>query len=89
MFLHMSVCSGGCAASPPGRLPLVRPPRGRPPCRQTLPEADPPPSKVDPHRQTALKVEPPVLTSSGGHFSGRHASYWNAFFPHLNRYANV
>ena len=25
---------------------------------------------------------PPVLTSSGGHCSGRYASYWNAFlFP--------
>ena len=22
---------------------------------------------------------PPVLTSSGGHCSGRYASYWNAF----------
>ena len=22
---------------------------------------------------------PPIVTSSGGHCSGRHASYWNAF----------
>ena len=25
---------------------------------------------------------PPVLTSSGGHCSGRYASYWNAFLLH-------
>ena len=29
------------------------------------------------------KVHPLVLTSSGGHQSGRHASYWNAFLLHV------
>ena len=34
----------------------------------------PPPKKVNPR-----KVHPLVLTFSGGHRSGRYASYWNAF----------
>ena len=25
------------------------------------------------------RLLPPVLASSGGHYSGRYASYWNAF----------
>ena len=36
--------------------------------------------RVPPWRQTPLcRQTPVVLTSSGGHCSGRYASYWNAF----------
>ena len=50
-----------------GRLPPLDRPRriGQTQSRQT------------PSRQTSQ--EPPVLTSCGGHCSGRYASYWNAY----------
>ena len=44
--------------------------RGSPFRQRSPPDRDPPPSGQ----------RPPKLTSSGGHCSGRYASYWNVFF---------
>ena len=44
--------------------------------------ADPPPPKADPpwwQTPHPWRKTPLVLTSSGGHCSGRYISYWNAF----------
>ena len=80
MFLEAFVCSQGGRADPPspeGRSPWkAEPLEGRPPGRQTpLPECTPP-EGTPPRRQTS----PPLLTSSGGHCSGRYASHWNFTF---------
>ena len=66
MFLHVSVIlsTGGCLAN----IPLGRHPPGRHP-----PLADTPPWQTPPLADT------PGQTPSSCHYSGRYASFWNAF----------
>ena len=71
MFLHLSVSHSAqrgisaWADTPLGRTP---PPLGRYPTRQTSPQAD-----------TPLGRHPLGRHSPDGNWSGRYASYWNAF----------
>ena len=77
MFSIAFVCPGeGGEGDNPGK----RPPGQRPP-----PDRGPP---LD--RNPSPERDPPGLTSSGGHCSGRYASYWNAFlFYDLSHYVRV
>ena len=71
MFSQLSVCPYGCVypqaegRNPPGQIPSL---------------------KTSPPRQTPLawagsaQVDhPPVPSPADGHYSGRYATYWNAF----------
>ena len=67
----------------------VNPLEGTPPGRYTILwkvhpcKITPSPGKVHPRKVHPQKLHPLVMTSSGGHRSGRYTSYRNAFLFHI------